>query len=440
MSAQPNIVFLITDSQANFALSCDGNPYVHTPAADGLARDGVRFERAYCATPSCAPARSAILTGKMDHQIAREDRQIVDAENTVYRLMAQAGYDCVYAGNRAFPLRGDPDLTGYRHLTPKGDAHTADRSVEFIHEWGREYHENPLFLTASFINPHDIYEWVLDLDLRLGPIDEKPIQDCPPLPANYPLGPYTPEAITSYMAANPHFSMPDQTGDPNWWRMYCNAYYRLVELVDAHLGMIVDALKSVDMYEDTLIVMISDHGDCRASHQWMWKNILYEESIGIPLIVKSPNNGDGIVRDATTDALASSGLDLIHTFCEYGGACPPKGLEGRSLKQVVDAAQRGQTHADWRDILPVTTYRHDMGMVGRTLISERFKYIVYEWGRYREQLFDLETDPGEMVNLAVNSEYHERLSDLRAAMRDWCERTDDPFLRFVPVASAGAAP
>jgi arylsulfatase A-like enzyme len=76
---------------------------------------------------------------------------------------------------------------------------------------------------------------------------------------------------------------------------------------------------------------------------------------------------------------------------------------------------------------------------GRAVYDERYKYVVYDWGRYREQLFDLEADPGEMVNLATSSRFTPLLARMRASLREWCRKTDDAFLRRVP-AGDGPAP
>lgn len=196
---------------------------------------------------------------------------------------------------------------------------------------------------------------------------------------------------------------------------------RLVEKVDAEIGRILDALRANGLEEDTLVVFTSDHGDGHGSHHWNQKSILYEEEVKVPMIVSLP----GVTRAGALDEhLVSMGLDLLPTVCDYAGIALPEGLTGLSLRELAE----GREPATWRDAV----YAETMISVGKKLAARmvrtnQFKYAVYEWGQYREQLMDLERDPGEMVNLAVESRYADVLQEHRRLLWEWCHATGDTF-------------
>ena len=426
MNNRPNILLIFTDEQSASAMSCTGNVEISTPAMDGLAADGVRFERAYCAAPSCAPARNSLHTGRMPHQIEFSDNRIAKPEETLGRILSSAGYDCYYAGNRAFALSEDPAVCGYQPLAPKGDAITAERSAEFLKERGRNQNDNPFFLVSSFINPHNIYQWARDQDTYLGTVKERPIPDCPLLPPNHHMAPFTPQCVRAYLGGHtPAYPAPQPIDDPNWWRRYRNAYFRMIEMADAQIGIVLDALRDSGQYDDTLVLFISDHGDCAGAHQWLWKNVLYEEALKVPFLLKPPA-GRAARRSR---AFVSTGLDILPTFCDYAETDAPAGLRGCSLRSLVEGSRDDED--SWRRQLVVVTDRHDYGVVGRAAYEDELKYVIYEWGRYREQLFDLKTDPGEMVDLASSSRFTPDLVRMRSFLREWCRETGDYF-KHVP--------
>jgi arylsulfatase A-like enzyme len=123
----------------------------------------------------------------------------------------------------------------------------------------------------------------------------------------------------------------------------------------------------------------------------------------------------------------SNGLDIYPTICDYAGVDLPGDLNGRSLRPIIE----GQTLKEWREYVVSETFANEgnIKMHGRMVRTRKYKYIVYSWGRYREQLFDMENDPGEMVNLAVESRYETILQQHRDLLADWIEKTDDRFIR-----------
>lgn len=443
MRKRPNVLLVLTDQQSWNAMSCAGNPWISTPAMDRLAEEGVRFTNAYCVSPSCAPSRKSMLTGHLPHNVEMNGRYVAHPEINAGRLFSAAGYQCRYAGVRGHSLPDPPEESGFVSIAERGesDEQVAAASRRFIREHGEGDRNNPFFLVTAFINPHNICQWARAQDTYLGAIEERPLSECPELPANYPVAAFAPQAIEPYMPGRSAlFSKDGESDDPNWWRRYRSAYFRLIEMVDALVGSVLDALRDSGQYEDTLVVFAADHGDGQGAHQWRWKNVLYEEAVHIPLIVKPP----GTPRAGVIDERVSTGLDLLPTLRDYTGIAPPGSLPGLSWREMIEGVPDASLPFAERDLvvqvdrLSKVHYNLPVGrhggayLLGRAIYHGSLKYGVYDWGRYREQLFDLSTDPGEMQNLAVSSAYESELRQMRTLLREWCERTGDEFASAVP--------
>ena len=152
--------------------------------------------------------------------------------------------------------------------------------------------------------------------------------------------------------------------------------------------------------------------------------------IRIPLLACGPGvRGAGRVEEG----LVSNGLDLLPTICEAAGAAAPADLPGRSLMPLL----AGEPPADWRQDLVVETIT-GIGdgpggpALARALVGERYKYSVYALGRGREQLVDLASDPGEMVNLAVEARFGGELAACRERLRSLCLSSGDEVGRLIP--------
>ena len=269
--------------------------------------------------------------------------------------------------------------------------------------------ERPFFLVASFDDPHTICEYARGQSMPYGNVPAADLADTPPLPANFTAAPFAPDALGTERAfaarvyGSNHYTPQD-------WRHYRHAYATLVERVDARMGQL---LEGIDV-ASTAVVLVSDHGDGDASHAWNQKTALYQECIRVPFLVHVPGQAAAVVNRPVPAVLA-----LLPTLCEVAGIAAPQHLAAESVLAPAEEPVVVQTVFADAAAMP------GAGTAGRTMIAGQWKYTVYSWGRHREQLHDLATDPGEQRNLAVEAKYTTVLDKMRAELLHWALANGD---------------
>ena len=222
---RPNILFIITDQQYAGAMSCAGNPDVYTPNMDSLAETGVRFTRAYCTHPLCGPQRASFMTGLFPHQNgAISNNTPINPEykgRTLGNFLADAGYDCALSGKWHVPGT-TPEESGLEVICGSRDDEVPLRAIEFM----RRDRDNPFFLFASFLNPHDICQVARNQPLPQGPVPEPAtVEECPNLPANFAIPPYAPDILQMLRQANRRVYPTIEYTEDDWRRLRFY-YYR----------------------------------------------------------------------------------------------------------------------------------------------------------------------------------------------------------------------
>jgi hypothetical protein len=185
---KPNVLLIMTDQQTADGMSCAGNKYLHTPAMDALAAEGISFTNNYVTQPLCAPFRPSLQTARYPHEIniINNSGKIPEDIPMWGNLMAGAGYDCQYFGK--WHVKTTEERAGYREYQKgRKDDGIADLGKEFL----EKKHEKPFFLTVSFVNPHNVCQLAranaVSTDLPDGPIGLSPtnMDELPPLPDNF---------------------------------------------------------------------------------------------------------------------------------------------------------------------------------------------------------------------------------------------------------------
>ncbi|MEO5948756.1 MAG: sulfatase-like hydrolase/transferase [Chitinophagaceae bacterium] len=433
---QPNILLIITDQHQAEALSIAGNTDLKTPNLDRLAKSGMRFEKTYVSFPLCTPSRSSIFTGKMPHTLGVNSNEKGDdvmnpfeKELLLSKVLQQAGYDCAYAGKWHVPEPSMVAGNGFEMIAPMGDIGLAEKSIDYLKS--KKKSSKPFFLTVSFDNPHNICEWARNEPLPYGNIPEVHLNKTPQLPKNHLQEASFPEVLKIEQEASKKI-YPTANYREEDWRQYRYAYYKLIEKVDAEIGKILNAIDDLNLRENTLIIFTSDHGDGNASHGWNQKTALIEESIKVPFIASY--NGK-IKTNQVNATLITNGLDLYPTIFEYANIAIPKQLNGKSLKPIFEIPNSTLE----RDYIVVETKfegKTAYGTSGRAVVGKRYKYVLYSWGKNREQLFDLEKDPLEINNLAHLKSHLKTLDQYRLYLYEWCKSTNDnSFLKKIILPS-----
>ncbi|WP_343953291.1 arylsulfatase [Nonomuraea longicatena] len=447
---RPNVLLICVDEWRGDCLSAAGHPHVETPHLDELARRGTRFERAYSATPTCAPARVALFTGQSQERHGRvgyDDGIPFDAAHpvTLPREFAKAGYHTQAIGKmHVWPERsriGFDDVVlhdGFLHHSRRAhrqqfaffddyvpwlrrqpgvspDADYFDHGVncnsivarpwdkpEHLHpthwigtqaiEWMyRRDPTRPFFLYLSFHRPHPPYDppaWAFEQYLGIDPY-EPVVGDWEQAWAEFRRdGDYQ----ASIGRIPPHVVHRARAG-----------YYGLMTQIDLQINRILESLADFGLYDDTVVAFTSDHGEMMGDHHMFRKGVPYEGSARIPFIVADApsRGGPASVADEVVEL-----RDVMPTLLDLAGLPVPETVDGRSLAGHL----RGEPG-------PRREYLHGehvyWGQSLQWMTDGRTKYV---WGSAKgvEQLFDLETDPHELRDLSGLPEH----AATRALWRD----------------------
>ncbi|HSH20619.1 MAG TPA: sulfatase/phosphatase domain-containing protein, partial [Draconibacterium sp.] len=228
---------------------------------------------------------------------------------------------------------------------------------------------------------------------------------CPPLPDNFeiPANEF-PEAAGSIL---PHAQYGRDYWGEREWRLHRWAYKNLTELVDREVGTVLQTLYDSRLDKNTIIVFTSDHGDMDSSHRLEHKSVFYDESVRVPLIMSWKDKIQPGLVDKNN--MVINGLDLLPTLCDFAGIKIPENAPGISLKNVVTGKQKKQV----RDYVVSET------LGARMVFDGEWKYMIAGNAEQLEMLFNLKNDPGEMHNLALQTEYNEQLVRCRKLLSEW---------------------
>ena len=237
---------------------------------------------------------------------------------TMGNVLKSVGYETYYCGKWHIPNPYPLEIAGFKVL-PAGyqsQGHLGDTAVSQACQGflNNRRSAQPFLLVTSFLQPHDICAWVSDH--RESPTHELPRglteAQLPELPPNFNYDHREPQE-------GPLKNRPVWT--PPQWRYYLWSYYRHVEMVDAEIGRVLDALEDSPHANNTLIVFASDHGEGRGRHQTVMKNFLYDEAVAVPLVFSWPGQ---VAQGAHDAAHLVSSTDFLPTMCDYAGVSTPR--------------------------------------------------------------------------------------------------------------------
>lgn len=410
-------VLLIAVDDLNNRIRCYGDPVAKTPNLDRLAAQGVRFDRAYCNYPLCNPSRTSLLSGRRPETTRIHDNQTpprtylgdilflpeyfkshgyftARVGKIAHGLFEHelkwdisenaAGGPLARAARRERRRRDAAPTTGKLVWMPterkdeeEPDGATARRIAEII----EQNRDKPFFVGCGFHKPHlpwvaprkyfDLYS--LD-QIQLPPTPPDDRQDIPPL------------ALTS--------GPGDEQMTDEQRRQAILAYYAATSFMDAQLGVVLDTLDRLKLWDNTVVLLFGDHGWHLYDHLQLWRKMtVFEESARAPLIVHAPGKRSG----ASCPRLVEF-VDIYPTLTDLAGLPPAPGMEGISFAPLLDNPQRPWKKAAY------TMVRRGRDRFGRSVRTERYRYTEWDEGRAGVELYDHENDPHEWRNLAGKPE------------------------------------
>ena len=436
-----NVLFILSDEHSRRVLGCYGHPMIQTPNLDRLAARGVRFSDAYTNSPICVPARASLATGRYVHDIRFWDNGIPydGSVPSWHRRLKEAGHECVSIGKLHFrsidddngftqevmplhvvegmgdpagwlrePLverraalrlaaqagRGDSDYQGY-------DGRITDAAVDWLKarvgKTAGKAGEKPWALFVSLVCPH------FPLIARPEWYDRYP-EDKVPVPALYdpkewPDHPYV-RAIRDCQVYQKGFAE-----HPGSLQRAIAAYFGLVTYVDHNVGRLMAALDAAGLTDSTRVIYSADHGDNLGTRGLWGKSTMYEEAAGIPMIIAGPGLPQGqVCREPVTL------VDCFPTIVKWAGVAPDpadRDLPGLPLDEVASQAPKRTVLSEY----------HAAGSATGAFMIRRgpFKYVYY--AGMPAQLFDLDTDPQEVRDLAEEPGYAGLIADCHAELR-----------------------
>ncbi len=409
---KPNILFIFTDQQHIDTISALGCSYLKTPGIDEIAERGVSFTQSYCPSPVCGPCRASVYTGRMPSEVGVTDNGEKPIDGIPFMgewFREKGGYETIYMGKWHVPAYVSSRVPGFDvpFCGHGGPGALSDSSYTFAAEAFFENYssgQNPFLMAINYMQPHDICEWLRFNRKGKRDLPFEPIHDqLPPLPDNFLIPNIEPELVKlrrlEWEGVNTGWSDND-------WRYYRWAYYRHVEMVDAEIKRVLDALKASAHRDNTVIIFSSDHGEGLGHHKMVRKAFHYDEASKVPLIFSWPGRyPEAVVNHQDL----VSGVDIFPTMCDIAGIAQPSHMSGRSLTPTLSDGEPLQ-----RDFV-TSEIEENRGQMLRT---RQFKYITY-YEDEAEQLFDMQDDPGETQNLATEPKYYSILKQHRTLFRDW---------------------
>ncbi|MGB0369993.1 MAG: sulfatase [Opitutales bacterium] len=456
---KPNVLFIIFDD-LNTRVSTSGYPNMITPNFDRLAREGMTFTRAYANYPVCGPSRASLLSGLYPQSTGVIDnytdiRETRPGTISLPQAFKDQGYwtasvgkvfhnekanhkeaawdEFHYFENEELPLvtpirekweaeNGKIDANGknaraWRKFAltiapqtanqkpgwgPTGlndedhkDGKNARQTVSWLKE--KSYGEKPFFMAVGIHKPHGPY-LAPDKYFEMYPKEELDIK-----PASNAYW----ETVNRMAMTHRYRGFDFELGVENdaLRREYTQAYHACITFADAQVGLIFDALKESGEWDNTIIVMTSDHGYL-LGEKFMWgKVMLWDMGTKVPMIVRVP----GMTRPGSSSDSIVELVDIYPTLTQLAGLRAPDNLQGKSMVPIIQNPK-----ADTKEFAYTVVRR--AGNLGKTIMNDRYHYMA--WPNGSEELYDFAKDPEEMVNLVNSPEHTGQLKRMREELKN----------------------
>lgn len=474
--SKPNIVFIMSDDHGYWGLNCAGTKELRTPNLDKLAKQGIRFDNFFCASPVCSPARASIFTGTIpsqhgvhdwisgghvdEEEIGEEIKKYMDVPNEevpdkykwpVGQLKGEKKAAAFIEGHKTFTeILADNGyicaLSGKWHL---GDSAKPQAGFSYWNTTafgGGDYYRQPVIKAGKVEIETEKYvtDYITDnaIDFLDNHNNDKPFY----LSVHYtaPHAPWGPEhhpkdIWDSYndceFESIPNLpTYPGATFVPGDKRRECQqGYFTAITAMDDCIGRIIDKLEDMNIMEDTLIIFTSDNGMNMGHHGIFGKGNgtfpqnMYDTSVKVPMIMYKR----GTVEKGEVNTNLLSHYDIMPTLLEYVGLNDSidEALPGNSFAQILEGDQ-----IEGRDDVVIMD---EYGPV-RMIRTREWKYIHrYPYGPH--ELYDMINDKDEYNNLIEDESKSDIIDDMRNRLEKWFVKYVNPTLdgRHLAVTGLG---
>lgn len=459
MTKKTNILIITTDQQRWDTMGAYGNNIIKTPNLDKLAQGGAVFENAITPCPMCLPARTSLISGFSASKIGALDNAYpknIDNKDTLPVMLSNLGYQSQAIGKMHFSNKPHGEYYGMDNMLLSEEmrgVRFSEKTSDIVYDeydkylidksmWGWEkppeigYNEikplinylpkenhitqwcgdktidwlkndrakdKPFFLWSSFVKPHVPYDCPQHL---VGLYNEEEM-----------LEPWVSDKDGTHK--NPHFAQYrkvkefDLYSDTAMKRARAH-YYANITFIDEQIGAIVQTLKDEGLYDKTLIIFTSDHGDLMGDHGLWYKGFGYEGSIHIPMIMHLP----GVIKAGTRCSEITSLLDIFPTVSATVGIDLDNNRPGNNLFDLINDDNKKSCDFGVSEIFMPPNYMLHVR-------TKEWKYLFYQNGGY-EELYNLKDDPHELTDLAENKKYSHIKKELADAAVEWILKYGNP--------------
>ncbi len=443
---KPNIVVMMTDDQRFDFMSCAGHPFIKTPNMDRIAKEGARFSNMFVTNSLCAPSRATLMTGQYSHANGVRDNLGSKLNADVPWMpdeLRKAGYEVAFVGkshvpghfrdktwdyyfgftgqgNYLKPVIAESDADGKIGPDKPYEGWMDDVTTAKAIEWMKKERKKPFVLFLFFKAPHRAWQPPARYkDLYADATVKKPaLWDDP--------GQSKPRAFLQ--AANMFGQYPDTKDYDNMIRDYC----RCITGVDDNVGKVLVALEEMKVQDNTAVMYTSDNGFFLGEWQRFDKRFMHEPSIRVPMMLKLPKSKSvwGAGKKPTEMVL---NIDIAPTLLDIAGVNAPKEMHGHSMVPLVAERPDDPLPVKWRDAFLYEYYEfpdvsHNVNK-HRGVRTKKWKFIHYYDPPFNfaqeYELYDLEKDPEERVNLANRPAMQATVKELREKMEQLRKETGD---------------
>jgi arylsulfatase A-like enzyme len=429
-SRRPNILFLFADDMRADTIAAHGNPHIRTPTLDDLARRGVSFRHAYVfggdSGAVCVASRAMLMSGRTLFHV---DTSTLANAPLLPEVLGAQGYVTFGTGKwhngeaswlRAFQrgrtvmfggmsdhtrvpvkdLGADGTLTPRRVETTFSSELFADSVIGFLRE---HKGDAPFFAYVAFTAPHDPRQ-------PPAPFAQPYYDALPPLPPNFlPQFPFDNGGVRAERGQMRDENLAPWPRPERMIRDQIAEYYGMVTHLDGQIRRVLDALEASGHASNTIVVFAADNGLAIGSHGLLGKQSVFEHSTHVPLIIAGP----GVPAGRSTQGFTYL-HDLYPTLAELAGVAAPAGIDGLSMRPVLEGRRDGTRTSMY------TVYTKTQ----RAVRDDRWKLIAYPQLGYL-QLFDLQADPHEVTNLIDRPAHAAEVTRLLALMKTWQPQVGD---------------